>query len=67
MIRTLPNMPCSVQAGVTAYCRGKNASDEDVKLLHELLLTTGKSFGIYKLYHNFIFSLYCVGGIVLLW
>lgn len=34
-------MPCAVQAGMTAFCRGKDASDADVKLLDELLSTTG--------------------------
>ena len=43
VIRTLPNMPCAVQAGVTVFCRGKNASDSDVRALDELLLTTGAS------------------------
>ncbi|XP_028401530.1 pyrroline-5-carboxylate reductase 3-like [Dendronephthya gigantea] len=41
VIRTLPNMPCAVQAGMTAFCRGKNASDADVTLLDELLVATG--------------------------
>ena len=35
-------MPCAVQAGVTVFCRGKYASDADVKLVDELLLTTGE-------------------------
>lgn len=42
VIPTLPSMPCAVQAGVTAFCEGENASDADVRLLDELLLTTGE-------------------------
>ena len=35
-------MPCAVQAGVTVFCRGLHASDADVKLLNDLLVTTGE-------------------------
>lgn len=47
VIRTLPNMPCAVQSGVTAFTRGKNGSDTDVKLVNELLSTTGKNYMTY--------------------
>ena len=42
LIRVQPNLACAVQCGVSAFCRGKCALEEDAQLIHKLLLTCGK-------------------------
>ena len=41
VIRVMPNTPCLVGAGASAYARGAGASGEDAKLVGELLGATG--------------------------
>jgi pyrroline-5-carboxylate reductase len=41
VIRVMPNTPCLVAAGASAYCRGAGASAEDGRVVAELLGTVG--------------------------
>ena len=44
VVRTMPNMSCAIGAGVTAYSRGKNTSEENITKVHKLLETAGNLF-----------------------
>lgn len=43
LIRVQPNLACAVQSGVSAFCRGRCALEEDAQLIRKLLLTCGLS------------------------
>lgn len=41
IIRTMPNTPALVGEGASAFCRGGNATDDDARLVSELLSAVG--------------------------
>lgn len=41
VVRIMPNTPCLVGAGVSAYCPGKHARSEDLELVGKVFSTTG--------------------------
>jgi len=43
VIRAMPNTPAMLSAGMTAYCRGKNVSDEQMKIAHRIFETVGRA------------------------
>lgn len=43
VLRVMPNTPMSVGVGVSAISKGKYATDEDVKVVQELLKASGKT------------------------
>ena len=43
VIRAMPNTPAMLGAGMTAICRGKFASEEDVELAKKLFDTVGRT------------------------
>lgn len=46
VIRAMPNTPALVQAGATAICGGRRASDEDLALAEELFRLTGSVYRV---------------------
>ncbi len=43
VVRAMPNTPCLVGAGMTAICKGKNASGDDVALTSHLFDVVGRT------------------------
>lgn len=43
VIRAMPNTPCIMEAGMTAICKGKHASAEDVALTSHLFNVVGRT------------------------
>jgi len=41
VVRAMPNMPCAVGEGATAYCLGKNASPKDKEIVKKLFGSVG--------------------------
>lgn len=41
VVRVMPNTPCSVGASASGYTGGKNATDKDLKIVHELFSSVG--------------------------
>jgi len=41
VVRVMPNMPCAVGEGATAYCLGKNASERDEEVVKKLFGSVG--------------------------
>lgn len=41
LVRVMPNTPCLIGAGASAFCRDASASDEDAKLVQQLLSAVG--------------------------
>jgi len=46
MIRVMPNTPCLVKQGASAFARGGQASTEDAQLVETLLSTVGIAFEV---------------------
>lgn len=46
VIRVMPNTPCLVGAGAAGYCLGSGASDDDGKLVGNLLNSVGVAFAL---------------------
>lgn len=44
IIRVMPNTPCLVGASASAYCRAAHATEEDGRLVHQLLSAVGVCF-----------------------
>jgi pyrroline-5-carboxylate reductase len=44
IIRVMPNTPCLVQAGASAYAKGSNVSEQDAKPVQEILSAVGICF-----------------------
>ena len=42
VIRAMPNVGLMVKASFTAYCRGSNVNEEDMKIVHEILGELGE-------------------------
>ncbi|MGD0922979.1 MAG: pyrroline-5-carboxylate reductase [Terriglobia bacterium] len=43
VIRVMPNTPCLIRQGMTALCRGKHASDEDLKIAQAIFGSMGRT------------------------
>lgn len=43
LIRVMPNTPCLVGQGASAYCLGSSATDEDGRLVEKLLCSVGQA------------------------
>ncbi len=43
VVRTMPNMPAQIGEGITAVCRGKSATSQDVKLTAQIFTFIGKT------------------------
>lgn len=43
VIRAMPNTPAMLTAGMTAYCRGKHVTDEQMKLANRIFQTVGRA------------------------
>jgi pyrroline-5-carboxylate reductase len=46
LVRVMPNTPCLVGQGASAYCLGRGATSEDGKLVERLLSAVGKSVAV---------------------
>lgn len=46
LIRVMPNTPCLVGRSASGYCRGAGATDDDAKLVAELLSAVGIAFEV---------------------
>jgi len=46
VIRVMPNTPCLVGAGAAGYCLGSGASDDDGKMVGDLLNSVGVAFAL---------------------
>jgi pyrroline-5-carboxylate reductase len=43
VIRVMPNTPCLIRQGMSALCRGKHASDEDLKIAQTIFSSMGRT------------------------
>jgi pyrroline-5-carboxylate reductase len=43
VIRAMPNTPCLIRQGMSALCRGKHASDEDLKMAQAIFGSMGRT------------------------
>jgi pyrroline-5-carboxylate reductase len=43
VIRVMPNTPCLIRQGMSALCRGKHASDEDLKIAQAIFSSMGRT------------------------
>jgi pyrroline-5-carboxylate reductase len=43
VIRAMPNTPAMLTAGMTAYCRGKHVTDEQMKIAQRIFQTVGRA------------------------
>jgi pyrroline-5-carboxylate reductase len=43
VIRAMPNTPCLIRQGMSALCRGKHASDEDLKIAQAIFSSMGRT------------------------
>jgi len=43
VIRAMPNTPCLIRQGMSALCRGKHASDEDLKIAQAIFGSMGRT------------------------
>jgi len=43
VIRAMPNTPCLIRQGMSALCRGKHASDEDLKIAQTIFSSMGRT------------------------
>jgi len=43
VIRVMPNTPCLIRQGMSALCRGKHASDEDLKIAQAIFNSMGRT------------------------
>lgn len=46
LVRVMPNTPCLVGAGASAFALGRDATDADAKLVGELFGAVGKAFAV---------------------
>lgn len=46
LVRVMPNTPCLVGAGACGYCLGPHATDEDGRLVAEMLAAVGIAFSV---------------------
>lgn len=46
VVRVMPNTPCLVGAGASAYCCGDDVSSEDIALVEGMLTSIGKAFRV---------------------
>ena len=59
VIRTMPNLPAKVGSGMTAICKGKNATSVDVKCARDILDHVGKNVVVEE---KFIDAITAVSG-----
>ncbi|MDB5036744.1 MAG: proC [Bacteriovoracaceae bacterium] len=57
VIRAMPNSPCTVQEGVTAICKGSNATKEHLELARVLFSTLGKCLEIDEVHFDSVTAL----------
>lgn len=46
VVRCMPNLPASIQLGMTTYVKSKEVSDEELELTAKILKSTGKAFEV---------------------
>jgi pyrroline-5-carboxylate reductase len=46
VVRCMPNLPASIQLGMTTYVRSNEVSDEELDLTSQILKSTGKAFEV---------------------
>ncbi|MDP8263877.1 MAG: pyrroline-5-carboxylate reductase [Candidatus Aceula lacicola] len=59
VVRAMPNLPAKIQKGVTAICKGKNSSSNDLKVASSIFNTVGKTIVVKE---NLIDSVTAVSG-----
>lgn len=61
VIRAMPNTPCSVGSGMTSICRGRHATEEQLKLTQELFDSVGRTVIIDESYFDAVTGLSASG------
>ncbi|KAL9968754.1 hypothetical protein ACROYT_G020874 [Oculina patagonica] len=56
VIRVQPNLACSLQCGVSAFCKGTCVWEDDVHLVNKLLQTSGMCVEVKEAYMNAVSS-----------
>jgi pyrroline-5-carboxylate reductase len=46
LVRVMPNTPCLVSAGASAFARGRGATEDDARFVRELLSTVGRAWEV---------------------
>jgi pyrroline-5-carboxylate reductase len=57
VVRAMPNTPCIVGEGMTAICRGRHASKNDLERAHHIFVGVGQCVAIDEIHFNAITAL----------
>jgi pyrroline-5-carboxylate reductase len=61
VIRAMPNTPCSVGVGMTAICRGRHSTEEQLRLTRELFDAVGRTVVIDEVHFDAVTGLSASG------